>query len=149
MWTECSGASSTTRPTLMHFMGTSTVDGGQVVGLEVGAGKAMQAEVVLPLYPLAGEDMGVQEGSREKVRALEEDSMLAVEAVATEEVAGEVRLTMEEDLEAAMLGALGKDSVVLAGTVVVKALEVPAKVLGEDLEHQHHRVTKAPGRHSK
>ena len=115
----------------------------------MGAGKAMQAGVELPLYPLAGEDMEVQEGSRGRGRALEEDLMLAVEVVAMEEVAGEVRLTMVEDLEVGKLVALGRALVVLAGMVVVKALEVPAKDLVEDLERQHHQATKAPERRSK
>ena len=127
------------------------MDGERVVDLEVGAGKAMQAGVGLPLYPLAGEDMEVLEGSRGRGRALEEVSTLAVEAVAMEEVAGEVGLTMVEDLEVEKLVALGRASVVLVGmAVVVKALEeVPAKVLVEDLERQHHRVTKAPERPSR
>ena len=123
-------------------------DGELVVGLEVGAGKAMQAGVELPLYPLAGEDMEVQEGSKGTARVSEEVSMQAVEVVAMEEVAGEVRLSMVED-SAPTLVALDRASVVLAGMVVVKALEVPAKDLVEDLERQHHRVTKAPGRRSK
>ena len=138
-----------TRLTLMHFTGTSTADGERVVDLEVGAGKAMQEGVGLPLFLLAGEDMGVQEASRGRGRALEEDLMLAVEVVAMEEVAGEVRLTMVEDLEVGKLVALGRALVVLAGMVVVKALEVPAKDLVEDLERQHHQATKAPERRSK
>ena len=149
MSTECSGASSTTRPTLMHFMGTSMEDGGQVVGLEVEADKAMQAGEGLPLYPLAGGDMEVQEDSRGRARASEEVSMPAVEAVAMEEAAGEARQTMAEDLEGAMLGALGRASVVLAEMVVARALEVPVKALVEDLERQHRQVTKAPERRSK
>ena len=132
-------------------MGTSTADGERVVDLEVGAGKAMQAGVGLHLYHLAGEDMEVLEGSRGRGRALEEVSTPAVEVVAMEEVAGEVGLTMVEDLEVEKLVALGRASVVLVGmVVVVKALEeVPAKGLVEDLERQHHRVTKAPERPSK
>ena len=146
---ECSGASSMTRLTLMHFTGTSTADGERVVDLEVGAGKAMQAGVGLPLFLLAGEDMGVQEASRGRGRALEEDLMLAVEVVAMEVVAGEGRLTMVEDLEVGKLVALGRALVVLAGMVVVKALDVPAKDLVEDLERLHHQATKAPERRSK
>ena len=138
-----------TRLTLMHFTGTSTADGEQVVDLEVGAGKAMLEGVGLPLFLLAGEDMEVQEASRGRGRALEEDLMLAVEVVAMEEVAGEVRLTMVEDLEVGKLVALGRALVVLAGMVVVKALEVPAKDLVEDSERQHHQATKAPERPSK
>lgn len=138
-----------TRLTLMHFTGTSTADGERVVDLEVGAGKAMQAGVGLPLYHLAGEDMEVQEGSRGRGRALVEVSMLAAEVVAMEEAAGEVRLTMVEDLEVEKLVALDRASVVLAGMVVVKALEVPAKDLVEDLERLHHQATKAPERRSK
>ena len=149
MSTECSGASSTTQPTLMHFTGTSMADGEPVVGLEVGAGKAMEAGVELTLYPLAGEDMEVQGGSRGRVRVLEEVSMQAVEAVAMEEAAGEVRLSMVEDSEVATLVALDRASVVQAEMVVVKALEVPAKALVEDLERQHHQVTRAPERRSK
>ena len=123
-------------------------DGGLVVGLEVGAGKAMQAGVELPLYPLAGEDMEVQEGSKGTARVSEEVSMQAVEVVAMEEVAGEVRLSMVED-SAATLVALDRASVVLAEMVGVRALEVLAKALVEDLELQHHQVMKAPERRSK
>ena len=148
MSTECSGASSTTRPTLMHFMGTSMVGGELVVGLEVGAGKAMQAGVELPLYPLAGEDMEVLEGSRGRGRASEEVSMQAVEAVAMEEVAEEVRLIMVVDLVETLV-VLDRASVVLAEMVVGKALEVPAKALAEDLERQLRRVTKVPERRNK
>lgn len=124
-------------------------DGELVVGLEVGAGKAMQAGVELPLYPLAGEDMVVQEGSRGRVRVSAEVSMQAVEAVAMEEAAGGVHLSMVEDSEVATLVALDRALVVLAEMVAVKALEVPAKALVGDLEHQHHQVTKAPERRSK
>ena len=148
MSTECSGASSTTRPTLMHFMGTSMAVGELVVGLEVGAGKAMQAGVELPLYPLAGEDMEDLEGSRGRGRASEEVSMQAVEAVAMEEVAGEVRLIMVVDL-VEMLVVLDRALVVRAGMVVGKGLEVPAKALAEDLERQRRRVTRAPERRNK
>jgi len=49
----------------------------------------------------------------------------------------------------ATLVALDRASVVQAEMVVVKALEVPAKALVEDLERQHHQATKAPERRSK
>jgi len=65
-----------------------------------------------------------------------------------EEVAGEVRLSMVED-SAATLVALDRASVVLAEMVGVRALEVLAKALVEDLELQHHQVMKAPERRSK
>ena len=80
---------------------------------------------------------------------MEEVSMQAVEAVAMEEAAGGVHLSMVEDSEVATLVALDRASVVQAEMVVVKALEVPAKALVEDLERQHHQVTKAPERRSK
>ena len=51
-------------------------------GLEVAAGKAMVAGVGHPLFPLAGEDMEVLEGSRGKEIALGEVLMAAVEVVA-------------------------------------------------------------------
>ena len=121
-------------------MGTSMVGGEQVGGLEVAAGKAMVAGVGHPLFPLAGEDMEVLEGSRGKEIALEEVLMAAVEVVA---MAGVVKGLEELAKASGEVSMVAVEVVAMAGAV--KALEELAKAL----EHLHHLETTVPERRSK